>query len=398
MRLLDVFPAVAYTDPWVIPLERRWARLWQRGLKVAYVYEKPDNSTFRYRAYNMIQALSLGRGDVVGSFFFLNELSVRQVDRLGEMADVVVLCRTRFERKLARLAGVLARHNKPLVFDVDDLVFSLDHIPILMATLGESSDDPRSLDLWYAYVSRLRATLDLCTNALCTNDFLAQLIKKIRAIKVNVLPNFMNREQLGISARLVLAKKRMPRRENENIWLGYFSGTPTHNNDFLVMADGLARCMSSDPRIHFAIVGYLNLPPSLAPYADRVQRFPFQDFVNLQRLIAAVDINLMPLQVNTFTNCKSELKYFEAGAVRTPSLASPSYSYARALKENGGGMIARAHEWADGLQEMVDDCNRLRNMGEQARSHALSRYSPRALSGRVARTFSEIVSVPSASL
>jgi len=46
-----------------------------------------------------------------------------------------------------------------------------------------------------------------------------------------------------------------------------------------------------------------------------VTTFPFQDFINLQRVIGHVEINLVPLQFNTFTTA-SRIEIVEAAAVR----------------------------------------------------------------------------------
>ena len=47
-------------------------------------------------------------------------------------------------------------------------------------------------------------------------------------------------------------------------------------------------------------VGLLLAGEYLERFGARVRRFPFQDYVNLQRLVAAVEYNLMPLQYNVF--------------------------------------------------------------------------------------------------
>ena len=56
----------------------------------------------------------------------------------------------------------------------------------------------------------------------------------------------------------------------------------------------------------------------------RVVREPFVDFIELQRKIAEVDVNLVPLVNNEFSNCKSELKFYEASIVGTVTCAAPS--------------------------------------------------------------------------
>ena len=82
-------------------------------------------------------------------------------------------------------------------------------------------------------------------------------------------------------------------------------------------------------------------------------RVPLQDHLNLQRVIAEVEINIAPLQDNTFTNCKSELKFFEAAAVGTRTVATPTFTFRRAIRDGETGRLARTHEWDEALAEGV---------------------------------------------
>ena len=62
-------PAIAYRDPWRRSLEDRLAALLRPAAhRVAYLYELPDTSTFRYRCYNMVQALE-GEDDIAAAWF-----------------------------------------------------------------------------------------------------------------------------------------------------------------------------------------------------------------------------------------------------------------------------------------------------------------------------------------
>ena len=65
--------------------------------------------------------------------------------------------------------------------------------------------------------------------------------------------------------------------------------------------------------------------------------------MNLQRLIAEVEINISPLQNNLFTNCKSELKYFEAAIAGTITVATPTYAFSRAIVDGENGFLAKAY-------------------------------------------------------
>ena len=76
--------------------------------------------------------------------------------------------------------------------------------------------------------------------------------------------------------------------------------------------------MEDHANIVLRLVGFTELNEHLTPYAKQIERFPLLDSVTYQRVTAESEFSIAPLQSNTFTNCKSELKYFEPGAVGCP--------------------------------------------------------------------------------
>ena len=141
MFLVD-FSARAYSDPWLLSLSQRLQVLNSGRHRVAYYYESANNSTFRYRAYNMVQVLNSDKADgVCGSYFFQADL--HRVDEIADMADVLVICRSGYNHKINRLVNAMRKRRKRVIFDVDDLVFDVDYTHLVVHTLGLDMDDPR---------------------------------------------------------------------------------------------------------------------------------------------------------------------------------------------------------------------------------------------------------------
>ena len=360
-----------YTDPWNIPLEARFTQLCQRKIRVAYFYEKPDTSTFRYRVYNMIQALQALDSEVGGMFFHNDD--ARHFRRIVDAADVIVICRMRYDERLNELATRARAQGKQVIFDVDDLIFDVEYTHLILRTLDQEIN-PAALDFWYGYVGRIGSTLKQCTSAITTNAFLAHKIEKFAGIPVSIVPNFMNQEQLAISDRIYADKKSSGFARTNEITLGYFSGTPTHNHDFAMMAPAIARLMERDSRVRLLVVGFLELRSGLEKFSDRITFYPLHDFVNLQRIMSFVEINLVPLLDNEFTNCKSELKYFEAAAVGTISVATPIHSYASVIEDGVNGFLARASDWDDRLEKAIAKLDDYADIAGAAHAVTMRRY------------------------
>ncbi|WP_207803052.1 glycosyltransferase [Roseicella frigidaeris] len=366
-------PAIRYKDPWSQSFAERLAALSRGSPRVAWFYERPDTSTFRYRCFNMVEALGLAEPGVGASWFSAADLE--WADRIIDRADTIVICRARYTPAFARLIGAAKSRGRRVLFDVDDLIFDTRFTHLVLDTLDQNTTDT-DLDFWFAAMSRIGETMRLCDGVILTNDFLARRATDFCGLPTWVVPNFLNGVQLDLSARIVERKRATGWRRDGRIHLGYFSGTPSHNRDFAIVADTLAELLQRDRRLTLRIVGFLEPRGRLAGMGERIERFPLQDFLNLQRLIGEVELNLVPLQDNTFTNCKSELKVFEASIVGTVSVASPSFTLRRAIEEGETGYLAPAHRWEEVLLRAIDRLDDYPHMAESALAAAEARYSP----------------------
>lgn len=366
-------PPSHYTDPWAQEFNERQGALRRKGVRVAYLYERADSSTFRYRVYNMASILS--RIEYFScSFFFLNE--VEFLIDTAEDIDVLILCRIRYNHKIGEIVNKVRRNGGRIIFDCDDLVFDSRYTHLIIETLNQDAENPVLWDNWFAYTSRLGATLRLCDEAIVTNAYLADRLREYHDVKTHVVQNFMNEEQLQISDSIFKEKTLINFRSNSRINIGYFSGTPSHERDYKIIEQTLVELMGKYNNLDILIVGYLSNQGLNAIYPDRVSIFGMHDFVNLQRIMGYVEINIVPLQNNTFTNCKSELKFFEAAAVGTLSVATPVFTYSNCIVDGSTGWLASEHSWNEKIIEAIESRGDYPKMACLANEYVLDTYSP----------------------
>ena len=340
--------------PWNIPFAYRIKILYENsrmGFKsVVFLYETADSSTFRYRVYNMCQSLEESLY-WKGNFFFENELE--KLSRYLDYIDLLVLVRFHWSKELGEFVAKYKsmRGGKKVIFDIDDLVFDIRYLPELLQSIG-SRKVAEETAYWKGYVSSLNHTAYLCDIAITTNGYLKNLLEDSMQKKCYVIPNTFNRWQEQISQKCCKEKKTS---KNE-FTLGYFSGSPTHEKDFLMIAEELYELLCGFPDMKLKIVGYMNLPD----YMERLRKngkimfVGFQNFINLQKEIADVNINLVPLVNTVFTNCKSELKYFEASIVETISIMSPTYVYKTIIKDGDNGFLCEFDNSGRWYQRILD--------------------------------------------
>lgn len=355
------------SNPWEKPLLERLQMLQGNGLRVAYFSEAFDQGSFRYRCYNMAQALNNHSSAVVASYFVAEDL--RAVGDLSEHADVLVLSRVRYDAHIHRLIESFQARDKRVLFDIDDLIFSPDHAPLVATTLNYALWG-KDLDNWFALAARIGATLKLCDGIITTTDFLSDEIRRHVSLPIAVIPNFLNVEQIAASVSVT------KRRATSGLTLGYFSGSTSHQRDFDVAVPGVIRFLSEQPEHRLMVVGYLELPASLEAFTSQIERRGFMSPTALQASIAEVDASIVPLQENPFTYSKSELKFFEAGLVKTPTIASPTPPYQAAITHLDNGVIAENNDWASALDQFLALTTAERiEMGERAQEFALARFT-----------------------
>lgn len=376
MFQLDI-PAVPYHDPWLLSFGERMKMLTRGKFRVAYFYEAANNSTFRYRAYNMAQALNDtdtdNKNNIAASYFFADDL--HQLDEIVRQSDLLVICRSGYNHRINQLITRFRVQRKRVLFDIDDYVFNTSCAHLIINTLGVDAERSEVWDYWFAYLGRMGATLAMCDGAITTNHYLADRIAEFSGLPVSVVPNFINKEQLTLSEALYRSKRTSGFARDGKISLGYFSGSPSHSLDYALVKSALEELLESDPRVELMVVGYIEAGSEFARFGSRIRYQPFHDYVNLQRLIAGVEFNLMPLQANSFTNCKSELKYFEAAIVGTLSIASPSYTYTAAMQDGYNGYIAQAHQWGSRIKHAIEQIDAYPAMAAAAYADVLSKYA-----------------------
>jgi glycosyltransferase involved in cell wall biosynthesis len=350
---VGIAPALNYGDPWVSSLADRLRQLAAQPRRIAYFYEYPDASTFRYRVFN--PCLTLGAKPdcgVSGAWFSHHDL--HSDDSFLDLADALVICRARYNSALARMVARCRARNIPVLFDCDDLVFDIGRVHLLVDSLDLEQSKETVWDGWYASIARIGASMRLCDAFITTNQYLAELASKHDPrLRAAILPNYLNRDQQELSQVYFRSKRDSNWARDGRIHIGYFSGSPTHARDFAIVTPAICRLLARDPRVVLRVVGFFDFGHELRRYRDRIEVYPLQGFLNLQQLIAEVEINIAPLQENAFTNCKSELKFFEAAICGTLTLATPTFSFRNSIVHGKTGFLVPSHAWDLALEDAL---------------------------------------------
>jgi GT2 family glycosyltransferase len=356
-----------------------------RAMKAALFVSSEPADPKRYRCDHQAEQLAMLGVSV----------DVRRTDdvRWGEVADrygLFVLHRVAFEEGLRWFLGVARRTGKRVIFDTDDLVF--DPGALRAHFSGLEHLDATERRAFERRVEKSHEALRSADAATTSTEPLAELARRVNE-HVYVTPNTVSEEMVEqAEAALASAAVADASREGE-VTIAYMSGTPTHDRDFLEAADAVRAVLDAFETTRFLVVGDLRLGQGFTGFRDRIRHLPFQPWYRLPELMAGVDVNLAPLeQGNPFTECKSCIKYLEAGLVGVPTVASPRSDFRRVIEHGRNGLLADTpEEWRAALTELVSSVDRRRALGRAAYEDVRANHTTRAWARSLLTTFVDVV-------
>ncbi len=358
--------------------------------QILYIKHVFDNSTFRYRAYNVQQALIKSKKYEV-DFFLSSEVDKMLPMMNKERVGMVILQRIYWDDDVQKIIDWCDLNGIPTVFDIDDYIYEPNCIPELFYSMNFSTNYEggklfgelvKQASLHYIAASR-------CKYMIATNRFLADCLEDFYGKKCFILPNFMNREQEEASKDAINRRKR----KNGNFTIGYFSGSPSHQKDFEMISSELATILRNNENVDLKIVGYMKIPADLKEFKNRIKFSPFVSYTDLQYEIATVDINICPLFDSVFTDCKSDLKYFEAAAVNVPTIASPTFTYSQSIDHGINGFLCNQGEWHTVIQDIINGKYDLEKVAKKAHIHARDKYGIDNQLDNIENVFDDIINL-----
>ncbi len=386
-------------EPWLISLRERISLVYKakyENKKVCImIYHHADTSTFRYRCYNVFQ-WTRDSDQWQAVYFFHDEISA--IFDLIPKVDLLSLVRLQWFQAVDMLILKAHSYGVPVIYDVDDNVFDLELLPLLGNSIDVDFSVEGQYDYWFSYISRNGFTASKVDGFTTTNEYLGEMLNTKFGKKYSIIRNSLNKEQLDVSKRCREEKSkgsnlRTTSKDDDALIIGYFSGSPSHNRDFQMIAPELAAFLDDYPKAQLEVVGFMEFPPILQAASKRKQIHvsSLTDFLNLQVLTAQVDVSIIPLLENRFTNCKSELKFFEAGVVDTISIASPIYSYAHCINHGKNGYLCQVGQWYTTLQIVNSERELMNKIQKQAETDSLDWYSGNTVICEIENAFNSFI-------
>ena len=353
---------------------------------VIYIKDVFDNSTFRYRTYNVMESMKNNKKYHVTCFLVTELYSIYN---LIEKLDLVILQRAKWSFELESFIRVLKQNNKKIIYDMDDLIYHTKYVPKYLNSIGDYREF--SIDAFFALAKRYELVASISDGFIVTTNALYKNIKKDFGKPTWILPNFLNQEQEDESERIVGLKKN--NYLYDKFIIGYFSGSNSHQRDLEIIESAIVRLIEKYDNIYLKIVGFMNLSENFKKLKED-RKLIFDKFVPYQELqykIGSVDLNVIPLQKHEFNNCKSELKYFEASIVDTISCATDNEVYRDIIIDGEDGFLCNEMDWYEKIEYIYLNRDKLNKMKQKAKKKCYEVYGNKNQEEKITKMYDEII-------
>lgn len=256
--------------------------------------------------------------------------------------------------------------NINVYYDIDDFIFAYDEITYLEFLKDEEYKD------FEALTKRIHSCMALCDGYFTSTETLKKHIEEHFPGK----PVVMKRNVASMEMQILSHNAAKERESNgDKVWIGYFSGSGTHNKDFDIVESVLDEIMEQYPHVHLRLGGVIK-DSILKKYANRSDKLPFMEWQKLPKAVASVDINLMPLEDTEFHCSKSENKWTEAAFAMVPSIMTRNKEMELVVEHGVTGMLCTTkQDWKDALISMIEDKELRKRIARCANKVVLERYT-----------------------
>ena len=300
-------------------------------------------------------------------------------------SKVVVLYRTTCDSKIKKLLEQIDKLRQTLVYDTDDLVFDWESFKKTDAYNNFNELQKKQYEDGVGLEILNSDTLKAVTT---TTSFLQEKLSRFGK-PVFIVKNKLGKRELKWVRE---ARKKYLRRvkKSSEVRLGYFSGTISHNRDFAVIIPALKVILNKYPNVKLYLVGYLDVKDDFyKEFHKQIVQLPFVPRREHYQNISEIDINLAPLEMTDFCQAKSELKFFEAGIIGIPTIATRNQTFSEAINEESeslkkcvsclhpkrSGLLAgNTAEWVEKLELLIENKEMRVSIGERARQVVLKKY------------------------
>jgi glycosyltransferase involved in cell wall biosynthesis len=306
---------------------------------ILFISKGENAPSTRYRALAYFSALSADGWEPEHITVGENPLLRLKLLKRANRADVVVILRKTFSSPFLSMLGLC---SKRLIFDLDDAIFC--------RSSGAISRTRRN---------RFARMAGRCRQIWAGNEYLATASRQFNR-SVTILPTSLRPGKYSIETE-------KPAKHIELVWIGSRS-TRKYLDTGLPALENLAKSL---PQIRLKIVADFDIKSErlstiAVPWSEENEAFA----------LSSAHIGIAPMPDNPWTRGKCGLKVLQYMAAGLPVVSSPAGVNGEIVEHGVTGFLAdNAEAWQKAIEELINEPDLRRVMGEAGRKRVMEQYS-----------------------
>jgi len=261
-----------------------------------------------------------------------------------------------------------------VIYEIDDPIFDLD---VYSENSGLDFLSKKEKAGLLESAADYAAFMQKCDYMIASTPGLQDLMSRRFAVTSVLWRNLVDAETRE-AAKITNELRKLntaPSHDNSTFVLGYMSGSRAHEANFRTISSQIAKIMGAYENIRFKIVGHLELGKEFEPFKDRIDKVPFVSYDIYIRELGGVNLNLVPLTIDGFNECKSAIRYLEASLLKIPTLVSSVGDFKSIIDNGQNGFLLESYDdWYEKMVEFIKYPDKAKAMGEAAFSNVEERY------------------------
>lgn len=349
------------------------------ALRVLYILGCNEGPSKRYRVFNHINYLKIHNIESEWIWDIHPEL---QDDEYLKQFSIVVNFRGGYSERIENLFIKCATLEIPTVYDIDDLVYDKTLVDKIDAFRLMGKRDKLNYLEGINSIAKMVLNSDYLT---VSTPFLQEHISNFSSKESYLIPFGFNEDQYKLS---------LVRKIPDSVrFIGYLSGTKTHEKDFREAAQALKKILTEYNDVYLKVIGYLDIDKHLPGLEHKVIQIPFMHWESLVFETSSLYIAIAPFDpLSEFCQSKSDLKFVEPALSKVPVIASPISSFNASIINGISGFIANNDdEWFAAFKALLNDNGLRDKMGQAAYNFVMQHRSPEVIGGIIRDVYLKII-------
>jgi len=304
-----------------------------------------SDATGNHRIIYPLNALSKSESKIKTSYEIL--VSSKLEEQLSRAAFVLLQCLAGPQQH--QLLDRIHRAGKKVIIDYDDDMSSLSDIKLKEARMSQDEITTN----WIKYLQ----TADLIT---VTTEMLAKRIRELTSTSVKVLPNLIRREDF------LLTKDYDPFQQSRTNIRILYTASESHKKDFEYILP-ILKWVGEHYPITIISQGSLDFIYSCPKYRGAAQHVPACEYGSYYQRLMELNphIIIAPLRATPLNVCRSNLKFLQAGVLKTAFIGTNLPPY-QSIPKKSAILTTSKLGWWWNLRKLIKDWDKIKYLGSQA--------------------------------